>query len=139
MKVARQKPAPIKSPVYVTPDKYEIWYCAPKSLGTIDKRGGYWYTTDGMRFVSSRDAMEYLIRMQPEHRPEASTTTAVKVGPSHHPSPITTKTLVKKKIVPVARELLVNQNHPKFQEFLDYMEYSARRKGATLNQSQSDS
>lgn len=63
MKVAQNKPAITKSVVYVTPDQYEVWYSKPMSLGTIDKRGGYWYTRDGMRFVSSRDAMEYLIRL----------------------------------------------------------------------------
>lgn len=63
MKVARKKPEVVKAPVYVTADKYEIWYGNPRSLGTIDNRGGYWYTADGMRFMSSRDAMEYLIRI----------------------------------------------------------------------------
>lgn len=64
MVIAKKVPGVYKSPVYVSDTQYEIWYAKPKSLGFVDKIGSYWYTLDGMKFRSSRDAMEYLIRMQ---------------------------------------------------------------------------
>lgn len=63
MIVSRKVPEIVKAPVYVSDTQYEIWYSKPVSLGKVDKIGSYWYTLDGMRFRSSRDAMEYLIRM----------------------------------------------------------------------------
>lgn len=63
MKVATNVPQAIQVPVYVTQTQYEIWYAKPLSLGKIDYRGNYWYTADGGRFASSRDAMRYLIRL----------------------------------------------------------------------------
>lgn len=63
MKIARKIPGVTKVPMYVTETQYEIYYARPESLGKIDYVGSYWYTADGMRFASSRNAMEYLIRM----------------------------------------------------------------------------
>lgn len=81
MKVAESRPQVVKSVVRVTDEKYELYYANPKCLGTINKKGGYWYTADGMRFVSSRDALEYFIRLGevattqklPESKPEVTT------------------------------------------------------------------
>lgn len=64
MKIAKQAPAVQKVPVYITSDKYALYYSKPILLGNVDKRGNYWYTPDGMRFVSSRNALEYLIRIR---------------------------------------------------------------------------
>lgn len=64
MKIASKKPAVTKGCMYVTDKQYEVFYSVPKSLGLISKEGAYWYTTDGMRFASSRDAMEYLVRLE---------------------------------------------------------------------------
>lgn len=60
MIVTKKVPAPFKCPVEIAKDKYEMWYSKPVNLGTIENRGGIWYTEDGMKFVSSRDALEYL-------------------------------------------------------------------------------
>lgn len=62
-KLAQKKPEAIKTVVSIGQDHAEVWYARPISLGRIDYQGGYWYTVDKMRFISSRDAMEYLIRM----------------------------------------------------------------------------
>lgn len=62
-KIANKPPETSSRPVYVTEDQYEIWYSKPVSLGLIDKRGDYWYTADGMRFASSRNAMAYLVKL----------------------------------------------------------------------------
>lgn len=62
-KIASSKPEAIRRPVYVDNNHYEIWYARPVSLGIIEKRGDYWYTPDGMRFIASRDAMAYLCRL----------------------------------------------------------------------------
>ncbi len=66
MKIAKQKPESFRTAVYVTEDRYELFYSKPISLGFIDKRGPYWYTSDGVRFLNNRDALEYLVRLQ-EH------------------------------------------------------------------------
>lgn len=126
MKVARQTPKAIKSPVYVTEDQYEIWYCEPRSLGKIDKRGGYWYTRDGMRFVSSRDAMEYLIRMQP-HRSEVAPIRQEMVK-SELPTKKPLAAVKKAATIPVT----TNQNHPKFQEWLDFQNWQAQRRASAV-------
>lgn len=63
MKIAGKKPDVTKSAVYVTDDRYEMWYSKPLLLGHIDKKNGYWITADGMRFINNRDALNYLIRI----------------------------------------------------------------------------
>lgn len=70
MKIASKKPLAIKTNVYVTHDTYECWYAAPRSLGRIQKKGDYWYTADEHRHVSSRDALNYLIRLHEGGAPE---------------------------------------------------------------------
>lgn len=142
MKVASKKPATIQSPVYITSDVYEIWYAEPVSLGRILKKSGYWYTQDGMRFVSSRDAMRYLISKRnplpviiPERRRETST-------PPH--TERRTQTVQPKQIVNTTNRVQkvtsgqdfskMNQNHPRFQEFLDFLDYKARKEAARAGQ-----
>lgn len=60
MKIAEKPPVERKSAVKITQTCYELFICPPVSLGTINKKGDYWYTADGMRFISNRDAIEYL-------------------------------------------------------------------------------
>lgn len=144
MKVATKKPATVQSPVYVTNEIYEIWYAEPVSLGRIHKRNGYWYTQDQMRFISSRDAMRYLISkaghqvqvpevQTPERRKEVLPIQQERRTPVLQKK-ITTRP-VRKEVVRSNADAAVNspiveinQNHPKFQEFLDYLDYSARKK-----------
>jgi hypothetical protein len=63
MKIANSVPKAVKRPVRVTDSEYDLYYSKPVNLGKIVKKGIYWYTEDGMRFVSSRDALEYRIRV----------------------------------------------------------------------------
>lgn len=121
MKVANKKPKEVKSPVRITDDKYELWYSRPVCLGAIEKRNGYWYTADGMRFVSSRDALEYAIRLTeaggtlaaralavPEQRPPV-----VKKG-----APVAAVTKKKKQVT----KKTPAGDHPLFQKFLDFLQ-----------------
>lgn len=62
-KLAYKVPATVRTVVSIQKDLAEVWYSKPMSLGRIEYRDGYWFSVDGMRFMSSRDAMEYLIRM----------------------------------------------------------------------------
>lgn len=64
MKVANTKPSTVKSPVRITDTKYAMWYARPVNLGEITKQGIYWYTSDGMRFASSRNALDYLAKIR---------------------------------------------------------------------------
>lgn len=64
MKVANIAPQAIKSPVRVTKTEYALWHAKPVMLGHIKRVGNYWYTEDGMRFVSSRNALEYLAKIR---------------------------------------------------------------------------
>lgn len=63
MKIADKIPRTVKRPVRIKEDEYHLYYSKPVNLGKIMKKGIYWYTEDGMRFVSSRDALEYRIRV----------------------------------------------------------------------------
>lgn len=60
MIVTKKRPAPIKTPVQVTREKYELWYSKPVCLGTVDLKQNQWVTADSKKFVSSRDALDYL-------------------------------------------------------------------------------
>jgi hypothetical protein len=62
-KFAKKAPSTVKSVVEVKGEKDHAmaWYSKPLCLGRIDLRNGHWYTQDGKRFISSRDAMDYLI------------------------------------------------------------------------------
>ncbi len=124
MKVAAKKPESFQTVVYVTKDQYEVWFSKPQSLGKINNRNGYWYTADGMRFVSSRDAMYYIVRQTdptvalPERtRGPVKERAQVPEGPSSRR---------------VSVESPVNQNHPRFQDFLDFQEFMARRKAGRV-------
>lgn len=138
MKVAQQAPEVTKRPVYVTSEIYEIWYSKPLSLGKIQNIKGYWYTADQMRFVSSRDAMEYLIRMTEGNKsvpvvsaPEKPV--AKQVGPSHPATSVTTSK--PKPTLPTSHRIEPsNQNHPRFQEFLEFQRWQAQKKTQSLNQ-----
>lgn len=63
MKVSRKVPDVTKRCVATTREQYDCWYSKPTNLGAIKYKAGYWWTVDHMRFVSSRDALEYLIRI----------------------------------------------------------------------------
>lgn len=60
MIVTTKAPAPIKAPVKVTETTYAMWYAKPVNLGHIQNKGGVWVTEDGYKFISSREALEYL-------------------------------------------------------------------------------
>ena len=64
MKVANKAPQAMKSPVRVTDSKYQLWYARPVNLGEINRIGNYWYTNDGMRFMSGRNALDYLAKIR---------------------------------------------------------------------------
>lgn len=148
MHVANKKPTAIKQPVRVTETKYEIWYGQPISLGEINKDRGNWYTQDGMRFVSSRDAMEYLIRIRDAREQVASKPIAAqvqaleaKLAPAKSSAPVSTKPAAKptrvvkavatKQKITIPAQVPVMQNHPAFQEFLEFVEYRNSNKNRT--------
>lgn len=141
--IAKKKPSDFRTPVYVTESIYEVWYCQPRSLGKIERRGAYWFTEDGMRFPASRDAMNYLVRLEGlMARPSAvassvSTETrreladrviskqelAEKVIQKHAPAPktvtpkgITPKAVAAKAGATSATTEPINQSHPRFRE-----------------------
>lgn len=64
MIISRKAPELVQAPVRVSRDRVEIWYSKPKSLGYVDKIGSYWYTVDGGKFRSSREAMRYLVKLE---------------------------------------------------------------------------
>lgn len=70
MKITRERPKATKVPVFLTEDCYEMFYCRPLNLGKITKQNKYWYTEDGMKFMSSRSALEYLIRIWEAKAPQ---------------------------------------------------------------------
>lgn len=122
MKIASKKPNTVQQVVYVTNEIYEIWYAKPASLGKIHKRGGYWYTTDGHRHVSSRDAMHYLI---------SHTTTEVVTDIVEGKIPDVVPTgrkggRIDQAINQSKDQIGYNQNHPQFQQFLDFIDYQNR-------------
>lgn len=126
MKIANKKPDAIQVPVYVTESQYEIWYASPKSLGKIDKINGYWYTVDGMKFISSREAMKYLITC---YDAGVSLTPAPEKIPAvRKPTPPPTAAPSLSISRSLAAEPEFNQNHPQFQMFLDFLEFSNKTK-----------
>lgn len=129
MKVSNQAPTVTKRPVQLTSDIYEIWYSKPQSLGKIHNVKGYWFCADGMRFVSSRDAMEYLIRMLEASGPVEKVRIQETVQKKEtSPAPMLPKLIRKGATAPT------NQNHPKFQEFLEFQRWQAQNKAKVLNQ-----
>lgn len=70
--IALKKPNAIKTVVSTGKHTAEIVYAKPVTLGTIVYENKYWYTQDRVRFVSSRDAMEYLIKMHEAGTPVTS-------------------------------------------------------------------
>lgn len=131
MKIASKQPQAIKSNVYVTSDTYECWYAAPRSLGKIYKRGDYWYTEDGHRHVSSRDALNYLV----SHTTVQIATSISKlreIPAEKLTPPVVVRRRQAAEVAPVSQPDPVNQSHPMFQEFLEFKEFQARRKMRSL-------
>lgn len=64
MKIAKKTPVAHKVPVYVTADKYALYVLKPAMLGYIVKRDGLWETADGVKFMSSRAAIDYLSKIR---------------------------------------------------------------------------
>lgn len=138
MKVAQKKPIEIKSAVYVSATKYELWHSKPVKLGEINRDGNWWYTEDGMRFASNRDALEYCVRVSelirkgdvPIERMVSEAMSQTRVARK--------KRIEKRRQIATQRtrqgatldreELqgVVMQNHPRFQEFLEFLEYRDR-------------
>lgn len=148
-KIATKKPEVQCRPVYISQDVYEVFYSQPKSLGKIRMKGGYWYTEKGERFVSSRDAMGYMLRMSHLSIPANLQTKALSkpVPPPRPPElkPIPPRVLpgINSRKQPRPTNTLAdsnqsgervdyNQNHPMFQEFLEFQEYLARKKAGLL-------
>lgn len=131
MKVATTAPVPVKSPVRITDEKYAMWYARPVNLGEITKQGNYWYTSDGMRFMSSRNALDYLIKIRELVEAEIGIDTkyAEKVQ--------TTRSVAKPAAVMKSkpkRQLGANKKSDKeaFERFLQTMGYVKKdEKGAT--------
>lgn len=179
-KIATKKPDAQVRPVYVTDSEYEIWYSKPQSLGRIENRKGYWYTADGRRFASSRDAMGYLVHIlditgntptavfsrmaigTPERTdrqtdrqvtdrqrviretvipPTSSKPEVAKKdraganadSPVSPPTSSTTNRNSQSTSNQSASSSSTNQNHPMFQQYLDFLDYQARRKSRSLD------
>lgn len=93
MKLADKKPEAIKSVVRLSANQCALFYAKPVCMGVIRRVGAYWYSSDGTRFVSTRDALKYHIKLHEgsgnDRDPEPTT-----------PSPKTTKQeVIKPKII----------------------------------------
>lgn len=158
-KIATKKPEVQCRPVYLSQDVYEVWYAQPKSLGKITMRGGYWYTATGERFVSSRDAMGYMLRIAQLPIPANLQTKALS-KPIPAPKPPEVKPVpprvfpgVNSRKLPRGNSISgprptgtldtainqpggieYNQNHPMFQEFLEFQEYVAKKRAGLLGE-----
>lgn len=64
MKVAKRPPQLWKGAVQVTKEHYQLWALLPHKLGDIFKQNNYWVTSDGMKFVNSKDAADYYLVKQ---------------------------------------------------------------------------
>lgn len=62
-KLSQKAPDTFKTVVKLDSTTAEVWFCPPISLGIIQYKDNCWFTKDDMRFMSSRDAMEYLIKI----------------------------------------------------------------------------
>jgi hypothetical protein len=60
-KIKQDRPKGWQGPVQISDTQYEIWFLRPVLLDTIEKKSGKWHTGDGMRFLSSYDATDYLV------------------------------------------------------------------------------
>lgn len=137
-KIANKKPAELRRPVRINKMKYELWYCKPEMLGEINRRGPYWYTEDGMRFLSSRDALSYLIKLVAvagvDRTPEKLEAVRKQVEATRSRIVKKTRTHSAKKLDSRNEkstqdpEISYNQNHPMFQKFLDFVEFQNRKK-----------
>lgn len=63
MKVSKTVPKAWRGPVKVSSTCYELWALTPSKLGEINKVSNYWLTKDGVRFISSRDAADYMLKL----------------------------------------------------------------------------
>lgn len=63
MKIANKRPLEMRSPVRVTANKYDLYYSKPLLVGTINRIGHQWVTEDGVKFNSSRAALDYLVKL----------------------------------------------------------------------------
>lgn len=63
MIIAKRVPESVGVPVWSGENEVEIYYSRPVNLGKVNRVGSHWYTVDGRRFTSSRDAMAYLVAL----------------------------------------------------------------------------
>lgn len=112
--IKKQVPKEWRGPVYVSDQEYEIWAAVPMKLGSIRKTRGYWFTPDGMRFVSSQDASEYMLRLHRMQSPGPSSKLAEAVVRAANVAP-RTETLSRK----VSTAPAVAQRDIKLQQLLD--------------------
>lgn len=138
MKVANKRPLEQKSPVRITSTKYELWYSKPRLLGVIEKKGKSWYTADGMRFISSRDALEYLIRISDTPMTVLPGTLPKVISPEKIMQQIAAEkdkraTLRRTRVGPTKEQIAQavtttsSKDHPLFQKFLEFVEFTNRR------------
>lgn len=126
MKVTTAKPAEIKTPVKLTETRYELYFSRPIMIGVINRVGGLWETADGSRFISSRAALDYLVKLAdakggilPSPIPEKKIQKPI----STVAIPTTPTIILKKKVIASPQKEAYNQNHPEFQKFLEFMNW----------------
>jgi hypothetical protein len=152
MKIARKRPAGVKCPVQVTENKYEMWYQKPILLGTIERDGKNWLTEDGMRFNSSLDALDYLIKIREtiasdsekkvdekfRERVESRSATSqletefmTRSAFKRVPVPTTNRsTAIDRRIAASTRDLADPEMYEKFQEFMAFQSMQNIQKSA---------
>lgn len=63
-KISKHPPKLWRGAVKVSANQYDLWALVPTKLGTIKREGLYWLTEDGMRFINSKDACDYMLKLK---------------------------------------------------------------------------
>lgn len=134
MKLAKKTPTTVSTVVSTSKNTASVWYSKPVNLGQIDYEDGYWYTRDRMRFMSSRDALQYLVRVHELggviHLPPLATVPApVQKRSTSSAVPAATtpiRTTVRDQFVQEILDYL--RGHPEVRELLD-REQRSKQKG----------
>lgn len=147
MRISKNRPALVKRPVYVNATTYELWFSKPIMLGQIKNVDGYWFTSDGMRFVSSLDALDYCIRIYelggsaaevpptPQQKTVTKSTDLDEIEKLPAPAPVAPK---KEPAVPEAKKLPVrkivgatavgpDKTDTMYKKFLEFMRQSGEK------------
>lgn len=121
MQVTQRKPKEAKIPVRIDRNKVELFYVKPVSLGYIYKEGRYWYSEDRMRFVASRDALDYLAKL---HDLGGVIAPSVSQPTEEAPTP---RTSTRKKPNPTRKKAVVEErkkigpDDPLVQQFIEFI------------------